>query len=80
MDRACSTNGKRRNIHGILVGKPEGKRSLGSPRRRWMDNNKIDLREIGWDGMNFIDLAPGYGPMEGSCEHGDEPLGSIKCF
>jgi hypothetical protein len=41
----------------ILVGKPEGKRSLGRPRRRWVDNIKIDLREIGWDDMDWIDLA-----------------------
>jgi hypothetical protein len=39
------------------VGKPEGKRQLGRPRRRWVDNIKIDLREIGWDSMNWIDLA-----------------------
>jgi hypothetical protein len=39
------------------VGKLEGKRSLGRPRRRWVDNIKIDLREIGWDGMDWIDLA-----------------------
>jgi hypothetical protein len=42
----------------ILVGKPEGKRPLGRPRRRWVDNNKTRyLREIGWDGMDWIDLA-----------------------
>jgi hypothetical protein len=39
------------------VGKPEGKRSLGRPRRRWVDNIKMDIREIGWDDMNWIDLA-----------------------
>jgi hypothetical protein len=39
------------------VGKPEGKRPLGRPRRRWEDNIRIDLREIGWGGMNWIDLA-----------------------
>jgi hypothetical protein len=39
------------------VGKPEGKRPLGRPRRRWVDNIKMDLREIGWDGMDWIDLA-----------------------
>jgi hypothetical protein len=38
------------------VGKPEGKRPLGRPRRRWVDNIKMDLREIGWDGMDLIDL------------------------
>jgi hypothetical protein len=35
-----------------IQGKPEGKRPLGRPRHRWLDNIKIDLREIGWDGMN----------------------------
>jgi hypothetical protein len=39
------------------VGKPEGKRSLGRPRLRWVDNIKMDLREIGWDAMDLIDLA-----------------------
>jgi hypothetical protein len=41
------------------VGKPEGKRPLGRPRRRWVDNIKIDLREIAWDGMVWLDLAQG---------------------
>jgi hypothetical protein len=41
----------------ILVGNPEGKRPLGRPRRRWVDSIKIDLREIGWDGGDCIDLA-----------------------
>jgi hypothetical protein len=41
----------------ILVGNPEGKRPLGRPRRRWLDNIKMDLREIGWDGGDWIDLA-----------------------
>jgi hypothetical protein len=41
----------------ILVGKLEGKRPLGRHRRRWEDNVKMDLREIGWDGMDWIDLA-----------------------
>jgi hypothetical protein len=49
--------GEKRNAHRILVGKPEGKRSLGRHRRRWVDNIKMDLREIGWDGMDWIDLA-----------------------
>jgi hypothetical protein len=40
-----------------LVGKPEGKRPLGRPRRRWVDNIKMDLREIGWDCMDWIKLA-----------------------
>jgi hypothetical protein len=48
---------EKRNAYRILVGKPEGKRPLGRPRRRWVDNIKMDLREIGWDGMDWIDLA-----------------------
>jgi hypothetical protein len=57
MGRACSTNGEERNAYKILVGKPEGTRPLGRPRRRWVDNIKTHLREIGWDGMDWIDLA-----------------------
>jgi hypothetical protein len=57
MDRTCSTNGEKRNEYRILVGMSEGKRPLGRPRRRWVDNIKIDLREIEWDDMDWIDLA-----------------------
>jgi hypothetical protein len=39
------------------MGKPEGRRPLGRPRRKWESNIKMDLREIGWDGMDWIDLA-----------------------
>jgi hypothetical protein len=46
--------GEKRNAYRILAGKPEGRRPLGSPRRRWVDNIKMDLREIGWDGMDWI--------------------------
>jgi hypothetical protein len=49
--------GEKRNAYRILVGKPEGKRPLGGPRYRWEDNIKIDLREIGWGGVDWIDLA-----------------------
>jgi hypothetical protein len=49
--------GAKRNACRTLVGKPEGKRPLGIPRRRWVDNIKIDLREIGWVGMDWMDLA-----------------------
>jgi hypothetical protein len=51
MGRACSTNREKRNIYRTLVGKPEGKRPLGRPRGRWVDNIKLNLREIGWDGL-----------------------------
>ena len=46
-----------RNAYRVLVGKPEGKRLLGRPRRRWEDNIKIDLREVGYDPREWIDLA-----------------------
>jgi hypothetical protein len=49
--------GETRNAYRILVGKPEGKRPLRRSRRRWVDNIKMDLGEIGWDGMDLIDLA-----------------------
>jgi hypothetical protein len=49
--------GEKRKACRLLVGNPEGKRGLGRPRRRWLDNIKIDLREIGWGGMDWIDLA-----------------------
>jgi hypothetical protein len=55
MDRACGTNvGVEENI---LVKKPEGKRPLRRPRHSWADSIKIDLRGIGWDGMDWIDLS-----------------------
>jgi hypothetical protein len=51
--------GERRNAYRILVGTPEGKRPLGRPRRRWEDNIRMDLREIGWggSGVDWIDLS-----------------------
>jgi hypothetical protein len=49
-------NGDKGNAYRILVGKPEEKRPIGKPKRSWMDNIKIDLREIGWDGTERIDL------------------------
>jgi hypothetical protein len=48
---------KKMNTYRILVGKPEEKRPLGRPRRRWVDNIKKNLREIGWDSTDWIDLA-----------------------
>jgi hypothetical protein len=49
--------GEGRGVYRVLVGRPEGKRSLRRPRRRWEDNIKLDLREIGIDGANWIQLA-----------------------
>jgi hypothetical protein len=49
--------GERRGVHRVLVGKPEGRRPLGKPRRRWEDNIKMDLQEVGCEGMDRIKLA-----------------------
>jgi hypothetical protein len=49
--------GERRGAYRALVGKPDGRRPLGRPRRRWEDNIKIDLREVGWGDMDWITLA-----------------------
>jgi hypothetical protein len=57
MGRACNTNEGKRNAYKVLVKKPEGRGPLGRPRLKWIDNINIDLREIGWDGMDWIDLA-----------------------
>jgi hypothetical protein len=51
--------GEGRGIYGVLVERPEGKRPLGRPRRRWEDNIKMDLTEIEIDGANWIQLAQG---------------------
>ena len=49
--------GKRRGVYTVLVGKPEGKRPLGRPRRRWEGDIKMDLQEVGRGGMDWIELA-----------------------
>jgi hypothetical protein len=68
--------GEKRNAYRLLVGKPEGRKPLGRPRRRWLDNIRMDLVEVGWGDVDWIDLAQG----ESSCEFGIELLGSIKCW
>ena len=49
--------GNRRGVHRVLVGNPEGKRPLGRPRHRWEDNIKMDLQDVGCEGMDWIELA-----------------------
>ena len=49
--------GERKGVYRVWVGKPEGKRALGRPRRRWKDNIKMDLKEVGCGCMDWIDLA-----------------------
>jgi hypothetical protein len=60
-------------VYRLLVGKPEGKRLLGKPRHRWVDNIRMDLGEVGWGDVDWIGLA-----QYRSCEFGIEPLSSIK--
>jgi hypothetical protein len=57
MGRACSTYWGKRGAYRILVGRPEGRRSLGRPRHIWDDNIKIDLQEVGSGNMDWIELA-----------------------
>jgi len=58
MGGACSAyGGERRGAYRGLVGEPEGKRPLGRPRRRWEDNIKMDLQDVGCGGMDWMELA-----------------------
>ena len=57
MSGACSTHGEKRGVYRVLVGKYEGKRPLGRPRRRREDNIKMDLQEVGCEIMDWIELA-----------------------
>jgi hypothetical protein len=65
--------GEGRGVHRVLVEKPEGKRPLGRPRRRWEDNIKMYLQEVGGGCGDWMELA------QGTCEYGNELSGSIKC-
>jgi len=71
--------GNRRGVFRDLVGKPEVKTPLGRPRRRWEDNIKMDLQEIGCGGMDWIELAQDMDRGRCTCECGNEPSGSMKC-
>jgi hypothetical protein len=53
----CSTNRRERNTYRLLVRKPEGKGPLGRPRRRWVDNIRMDFGEVGWGDVDWIGLA-----------------------
>ncbi|KAJ4450588.1 hypothetical protein ANN_02013 [Periplaneta americana] len=66
--------GESKNACRVLVGRQEGKRPLGRPRRRWEDNIKMDLREVGCDGRDWINLTQD----RDFCEGGNEPPASLK--
>jgi hypothetical protein len=68
--------GEDRNMYKVLVGKPEGKRQLGRPRRRWEDGIRMDLREIDLGGCGLDSTVSEQGPVAGCFECGDEPSGS----
>jgi hypothetical protein len=57
MGRTCGAYGRGKGVHRVLVGKPEGKRSLGRLRHRWEDNIKIDVEEVGGGRGDWIELA-----------------------
>ena len=67
--------GEERGTYRVLVGKPEGKRPLGRPRRRWVDNIRMDLQEVGC-GLDWA--GPGQGQVADACECGNELSGSVK--
>ena len=66
-------------MYRVLVGKSERNRPLGRPRRRWEDNIKMDLQELGCGGMKRIEVAQDIGQVAGTCECGNEPSDSVKC-
>jgi len=57
MGEACSAHGEGKGVYRVMVEETEGKRPLGRPRRRWGDNIKMDLQEVGCGGMDWIKLA-----------------------
>jgi hypothetical protein len=65
------------NEYKLMVGEPEGKKPLGRPRRKWVGNIKMDLEEIVWGAMDWIDLYQDRNQLR-TYEHGNEPLGSVK--
>ncbi|KAJ4449269.1 hypothetical protein ANN_00667 [Periplaneta americana] len=70
--------GESRNAYRVLVGRPEGKRPSGKPRRRWEDNIKMDLREVEYDDRDWINLAQHRDRWQAYVRPGNEPPGSLK--
>ena len=69
--------GEERGVYRVLVGKPEGNRPLGRPRRRWVDNIRTDLQEVGCGFMDWIELAQDRDRWRTLVSN--EPSGSVKC-
>jgi hypothetical protein len=57
MGGACNTNGEKRNAYSLFLRNPDGKRQLGKTRRRWVDNIRMVLGEVGWGDVDWIGLA-----------------------
>ena len=77
MGWACGAYGCGEGVYRVLLAKPEGKKSLGRSRRRWVDI-RMDLQEVGCGYMDWIGLAQDR-QVADSCECGNEPSGSVKC-
>jgi hypothetical protein len=76
MGEACSTHAGRREVYtGFKLGNLKEKTQFESPRRRWEDNIRMDLKEVGYGSIGWTDLAQD----RDTCEFGYEPSGSIKC-
>ena len=73
---ACTV--EERGVYSVLLGKPEGRRPLGRPRRRWVDNIRMDLQEVGSGYMDWIGLVQER-QVADARECGNEPSGSVKC-
>ena len=71
--------GEERGVYRVLVGKPEGRRPLGRPGRRCVDNIRMDLQEVGCGYMDWIGLAHDRDRWRDACKCGNEPSGSVKC-
>ena len=70
--------GEEKGAYRVLVEKPEGRSLLGRPSRRWVDNIRMDLQEVGCGYMDWIGLARDR-QVADACECGNEPSGSVKC-
>jgi hypothetical protein len=78
MGGAYSAYGEGRGVYRVLVGKPEDKRPLGRPSRRWEDNIKMDFQEVRCGGMDWIELDQ-HRQVAGTCNSGKVHSGSINC-